>query len=448
MRMSLVFCLLLGSLVAERSATGQDVSSPAILKLTGDWQVHVALPAAGSARPITATVDVAPAVTVEVRAEKHRLPLYNPKTGGWARGAKLRGIVAQECTNRGLLDPASLQIRTAPGPDAPRLELGKDFAADLEWGTLGRLPNGPIGENQPVYVDYRHGLSRIDSIVLTRQQQIVLRQGRTHAAAPLPPALEEGERRLANVWIPGGTAKLTADHLFPILETAYPEPAKQSPTPAERLLPKTMQKLRQGQKLRVLAWGDSVTVGTFVPDPERNRWQEQFVARLRERFPQAKIELVTEAWGGRNTGTYLAEPPGSPHNYREKVLAARPDLVVSEFVNDAGLNQAQVDERYGKLLADFRKIGAEWIILTPHYTRPDMMRLTREREIDEDPRPYVAALRQFAPKHQVALADASLRWGRLWRQGIPYRSLLLNAINHPDARGMRLFADSLMQLFP
>jgi hypothetical protein len=35
----------------------------------------------------------------------------------------------------------------------------------------------------------------------------------------------------------------------------------------------------------------------------------------------------------------------------------------------------------------------------------------------------------------------------LWRQGIPYNALMLNAINHPDARGMRLFADALMALF-
>lgn len=34
-------------------------------------------------------------------------------------------------------------------------------------------------------------------------------------------------------------------------------------------------------------------------------------------------------------------------------------------------------------------IGAEWIILSPHYVRPDWMGLTKEREIDDDPRPYV-----------------------------------------------------------
>ena len=106
------------------------------------------------------------------------------------------------------------------------------------------------------------------------------------------------------------------------------------------------------------------------------------------------------------SGTTLAEPSGSPHNYGETVLSLKPDLIISEFVNDAGLKPPQVEERYGQLLADFKRIGAEWIILTPHYVRPDWMALTRERDIDEDPRPYVAGLRQFAATHDVALADA------------------------------------------
>ena len=117
-------------------------------------------------------------------------------------------------------------------------------------------------------------------------------------------------------------------------------------------------------------------------------------------------------------------------------------------MNDAGLNPAQVNERYGKLLADFKGIGAEWIILTPHYVRPDWMNLTRERDVDNDPRPYVAGLREFAPANHVALADASLRYGRLWRQGIPYSTFMMNSINHPDPRGMKIFADALMELFP
>jgi hypothetical protein len=173
------------------------------------------------------------------------------------------------------------------------------------------------------------------------------------------------------------------------------------------------------------------------------------VERLKARYPQSKIELVTEAWGGRNTGSYLAEPPGSEHNYREKVLAARPHLIVSEFVNDAGMAPADVDRQYGRLLADFRGIGAEWIILTPHYVMPEWMGpgfVERgQRDIDDDPRPYVAGLKAFVAAHpeHVALADAARRYGRLWRQGIPYLTLMENNINHPNVAGHQIFADAL-----
>jgi hypothetical protein len=46
------------------------------------------------------------------------------------------------------------------------------------------------------------------------------------------------------------------------------------------------------------------------------------------------------------------------------------------------------------------------------------------------------------------VADASLRYGRLWRQGITYSTLMMNNINHPNTSGMGLFADALMSLFP
>lgn len=449
-------CLLLCCVSAfiGRSAEALADESPS-LTLKGDWEIHVTVPPSslGQEKPIrevSATLRVPSPTIVTVTAEKYdALPLYQAKGGGgWRRGVRLRGVIAQECTTRHLLDPESVVLRAGPDGDSELFELGKDYAADLEWGSIGRLPDSRIAANQPVYAGYRHGMLRIDSVVLTEAGQIVLRQGEPRAAAPRPADVQKGDQCLANIWISRRLPKLGPDHLFPIMETAYPESPRQSPSVAERLLPKTRQKLRDGRPLRILAWGDSVTVGSFVPDPDRQRWQAQFVARLRERFPQARIELITEAWGGRNTGRYLAEPPGSPHNYEQKVLGAKPDLIVSEFVNDAGLSPQTVEQRYGKLLADFQKIGAEWIILTPHYVRPDWMGLTRERDIDDDPRPYVAGLREFAAKHPVALADASRRYGRLWRRGIPHSSLMLNSINHPDERGMKIFADSLMALFP
>jgi lysophospholipase L1-like esterase len=418
------------------SAIGQGTASFAI---SGDWDVRVSLPATGAQ-----IVHITPPSTITVTAEEHAaVPVFNPKAGGWIKGAQLTGVKAQETTSPNLLDPASFTLRAGSEPDAPLFTKGVDYEIDLVWGTFGRLPDSRIQPDQPVFATYRHSQMRLDAVVLTAGGQIVLRQGEPRAAAPAVPQVNAGERHLGNIYLPGPVNKLGPENLFPILERAYPELPISNTATVTRL----KQRLNSGQPLRILAWGDSVTDGSYLPDKSTQRWQEQFVTRLRERFPKARIELVTQAWGGRNTATYLAEPPGSPHNYRETVLGVKPDLIISEFVNDASLQPAQVEERYAKLLADFRAIGAEWIILTPHSVRPDWMGLTSERDIDNDPRPYVKGLRQFAENHDVALADASLRWGRLWRQGIPYNTLLVNAINHPNTHGMSIFSDSLMVLF-
>jgi len=427
-------------------------AEPAQVSVVGDWQVRVAAGTIGiGGRTVQlaapATLAVPPTVVVEVRDEAYsKLPLFNPKAGGWVRGAQLRGVKCQECTARFQLDPASFRLKKAAG-NAAEWQRGVDYEVDLEWGTFGRLEGGAVPPEATVFADYRHGLSRLDCIVVRADGSASLKPGTPHVANPKPPAPAEGELPVCSVYTTNRQTGLTAASLFPILELAYPEPPAESPTVVERFLPKTLAKLRSGERLRVLAWGDSVTNAGYLPHPDQ-RWQVQFVTALKARFPKADIELLHLGWGGRNTSSFLAEPPGSPYNYQEKVLGSKPDLVVSEFVNDAGLSDVQTKERYGKLLADFQASGAEWLILTPHYTRPDWMGLKSERDCDEDPRAYVTALRRFAAENPVGLADGSRRYGRLWRQGIPYNTLMLNAINHPDAQGMRIFADALLALFP
>ena len=265
--------------------------------LTGDWKIKVSI---REPRSIETNLTVEPPRLLSVTAEKYNsLPVFNGKAAGWVKGAQLRGVKAQETTTPYLLVEDSVVVRAGALDNSEVLRKGADYDVDATWGTIGRLAEGKIKEGQPVYVSYTHAQLRLDSVVLAKDGNVVLRGGTPQAAAPLPPAVSEGERRLANIWLPGRVARLAPENLFPILETSYPESAKPSPTPAEKLIPKAFQKLRNGEPLRILAWGDSVTVGTFVPNPEREQWQEQVVSRLRDRLPAAKITLLTAAWGGR-----------------------------------------------------------------------------------------------------------------------------------------------------
>lgn len=440
--LALFICGVATSIAASADPAAQ-------MTLSGDWAVQVNVAGGENNPEVSALVAVERPQLFAVTAERHAsLPVYDPAGPQYRRGARLTALIAESLTAPDLLDPASVVVRNGPNETDETYVRGRDYEFENRWGGIGRIAGGRIAEESPVFINYQHSLSRIDSIVLTSAGEVEYRAGKPTAEAPKAPSVDASEHRLANVWIPGQIERLTKKNLFPILETAYPEPAVTTLSQAEQKIPRALAKLRSGEPLRILAWGDSVTEGAYLANPEREHWQQQFVARLRQRFPQAKIELVTEAWGGRTTGSYLAVPPGELHNYQETVLGAKPDLVISEFVNDAGLNPEMVEDRYGKLLADFQGIESEWIILTPHYVRPDWMGLDRQTDIDEDPRPYVKGLREFAARHPVALADASLRYGRLWRQGIPYNSLMVNCINHPGPEGLRIFADALMELFP
>lgn len=90
-------------------------------------------------------------------------------------------------------------------------------------------------------------------------------------------------------------------------------------------------------------------------------------------------------------------------------------------------------------------MNAELILISPHFTMWRMMGFQGMREPER--RPSVLALRKFANTHNVALADAAARWEHLWKEGLPYLTLLYNTINHPDDRGHRLFAEELWKCF-
>lgn len=414
--------------------------------LSGDWQVTVG---PGSVhlggREITvaeaARFDVTPPAKVAVKAETHaNLPVFNPK-GNYRKGAYLNALRTQECSATGLLIGDSVAVRNEAGEVLVR---GRDYDLDPFWGSIGRLEGGALAPAAKVTVDYEYVPGRLDSVYADADGALNLAAGQPGVGVILPPTLPEGAVAVANIWHHGPAQRLTEANLYPI------EPMEPLPTSndvAQRLLPRTLAKLRAGQEVKIIAWGDSVTGGGGVGSTPALWYQNAFAKALGERFPQAKITLITAAWPGRNSTAYMTSPRGSDKDFVRDVLEPKPDLVTAEWVNDAGLRDDALDKHYTDIMQQLTGAGAEVILITPHLVRPDWMGVETSK-FDDDPRPYVKGLRAFAARNNVALADASVLWCRLWRQGIPYMTLEANSINHPDARGHQLFVDALMALFP
>jgi len=104
-------------------------AAPVELRITGDWEVKAVLPVtpASPSAPVAieTMLHVPPPASITVTAERYdSLPRFNPKAGGWAKSAQLRGVRAQETTTPFLLDPASLVLRSGPGADAEMYQAG------------------------------------------------------------------------------------------------------------------------------------------------------------------------------------------------------------------------------------------------------------------------------------------------------------------------------------
>jgi len=386
-------------------------------------------------------LSIKPAETVSVTGERLKLSAQPPRV--WAVGTKLQRLRPRGpnvgTPAPGAIDPDSIVVRH----QGRVLKLGADFLADRTYGTLGLAPGSSVTALDEVAVDYRFSLRRLDSIVSTFDGRRTIREGTSHLTTPTLPVLKNGDKRLANVLVDYFSSGQDVE-VFPIDETSGD--AVTFTTPGR--IPRTLAKLRERKPVQIVCWGDSVTAGGDASSPE-TQYPAVFRKRLRARFPEADVTVQTVAVGGSNSRQWLYPDrfPGARPDQTvwKRVVAAKPDLVTIEFVNDAGMTPQQVNMVYADILNRLRKIGADVILITPHFTMPAMMHMKSLREPDR--RPYVLALRAFADRHQLAVADASSRWAHLWKEGLPYVTLLRNGINHPDDRGHAIFADELMRCF-
>ncbi|MFO7974057.1 MAG: SGNH/GDSL hydrolase family protein, partial [Candidatus Hydrogenedentota bacterium] len=410
------------------------------VEITGPWSIElgpgeVATPEGKRMLSEGVSVRISPVEVIEVRGEEHKtLPVFDPRAGSWRRGAKLQQLIAEECTGTGLVVPSSIRVSLQP-EGGGALVKNTDYIVDAFWAQVGRVDGGVIAADQPVYIDYDYYPTRLDSVFIDATGHVRLAQGEPGVGNIYSPEPEPGEVAVCNIWQNGLMNRLEPEHVFPI-QFSPEEVSEGEPSVAERLLSKTLTKLRNGEPVTIVAWGDSVTNGGGVGPEQPDLWyQHQFLARLRERFPQSEITLHTAAWPGGNSRGYMNAPPGGEYDFKRDVLDRKPDLVTIEFVNDAYFEGETLKEHYAKIRDALRAIPADIILITPHFVRQDWMNVNTAK-VDADPRPYVRGLREFGAENDIAVADAAVLWGDLWRRGIPYPTILANAINHPDERGM------------
>ncbi len=380
---------------------------------------------------------IEPAELVAVKDEWHVIGDQPPNT--WHGGTRFvagRGATFPNSASRPnpvRIAPDSVKVYQQEGEKGILYAQDKDYALDVEWGAICRLPSGNISENQRIAVSYTYPARRIDLIEVQPTGEVVLKRGIPEPDLAMVPSATNGCLMLATVYRSYHAQDVRPEHIFVVNSIKAAEVVTADAKPVA----KTLAKLRSGQPVTIVCWGDSVTDASDVQPPEA-RYVNLFGERLRERFPKSEIKLINAGIGGSSTQGRLAA-------YQQEVLAYKPDLITVEFVNDMGLPMDTLRANWASAVEQAKAIGSDFVIITPHFVMPAWMNKPFSRGGEN--RPNCFAMRQFAKELDVGLADAAQRWEMLEFAGIPYETLELNGINHPGPQGHALFVDELMRLF-
>jgi acyl-CoA thioesterase I len=197
----------------------------------------------------------------------------------------------------------------------------------------------------------------------------------------------------------------------------------------------TRRKLLAGDKVRIVAFGDSITEGGDASEPGLIFWQ-RWAETLRHKYPRATIEAMNGATGGDTTVQGL-------QRLQEKVLQQRPDLVLMGF----GMNDhnrpgfgVPLEAFAGNLRQMIDRIrtdtGAEVMLFSAFPPNPKWHYGSHNMEA------YADATEQVAREKHCAFADVYHLWMTIAPRKKP-EDLLSNNINHPNDFGHWLYFQAL-----
>jgi len=214
----------------------------------------------------------------------------------------------------------------------------------------------------------------------------------------------------------------------------WERPSVQQQLGAARL-PRTVKKLEAGERVHVVAFGDSITFGGEASEPALIFW-ERWVGTLRHKYPRTTIEVTNGATGGDNTLHGL-------QRLEAKVLAQHPDLVLVAFgMNDHNQNSVAPDRFARNLRAIIERVracGAEVVLLSAFPPNPKWHCGSHQMEA------YAEATEKVAREERCAYADVYHLWMSLTARK-KSEDLLANNINHPNDFGHWIYFEALQSL--
>ena len=200
-------------------------------------------------------------------------------------------------------------------------------------------------------------------------------------------------------------------------------------------IPKTKAKLAAKQPLTIVAWGDSITMGSQLwsvgdkPAQAAAIYHALFAEKLKKKCGYDAITIVVSAKGGYQTHQALP-------NIQAEVLAHKPDLVIMAVCAGDTLysNFDTFKANWTKIVEKLLAEGIEVVLWTP---TPIEFGVKKGD-------PFADYVRTYAKEHNLALVDQR---ACLLARGEEALGELIPDDAHPNPRGHELLSEALFSLF-
>ena len=200
-----------------------------------------------------------------------------------------------------------------------------------------------LGSHSAV-IHYLAKTSRIDTLTVNDRGELNLRLGSATDLAPSPGKISKLETALANIYAEPDNRSLDDSVILPINNLSHEKNAISS---SEGCLKKVCQKLAAGAPIKIVFYGDSITCGASVEDPNL-AFPKLFVNELRKRYPASAITATNKGLSGTSTESRIKQ-------FGHEVLAEHPDLLIVEFVNNFALSKDQNEHDFNVILTEAKE---------------------------------------------------------------------------------------------
>jgi len=198
----------------------------------------------------------------------------------------------------------------------------------------------------------------------------------------------------------------------------------------------TRARLRAGEAVKIVAFGDSITAGGDATSPELVFWR-RWADDLQRKYPSARVMAINGATGGDSTVQGL-------QRLQKKVLDEVPDLVLIGFgMNDhnlGGVPIAQFEQNLQQIITRIRAGTKAEVILFSAFPPNPHWKFGSHHMQD-----YAAATERVAREAGCAYADVFNNWQVMVARKKP-EDLLGNNINHPNDFGHWIYYRVLCEL--